>query len=269
MTSNSNECRVCGSSTRDFARKKILKKYDVAYFQCTSCGHIQSEQPYWLEEAYTGLSFKRDTGMVDRSVWTAKAVVALAYKRDLSSETPMLDWGAGTGMFVRLCRDHGLNYFYSDRYAANIFALGFEAPALEKNRYKVISAFEVAEHFPDPLADFAQILDLSPDYFIFSTLLYKDQGPGWWYVLEDGQHVAFYTRKSLEIIAHKHGYHLATDDCGTHLFSRIKIGDRLVHSLCKASKRDRWSAKYRKKNGSRLVSDYESIARQMSTPDAQ
>ena len=59
----------------------------------------------------------------------------------------------------------------------------------------------MAEHFPDPLKSFGELFQLQPRYILFSTTLYAGEGPDWWYLGEDGQHVAFYTRRSLEISA--------------------------------------------------------------------
>jgi glycosyltransferase involved in cell wall biosynthesis len=47
------KCKVCGSNSPYFASAKILQKYDVKYYQCHSCGFVQTEEPYWLNEAYT------------------------------------------------------------------------------------------------------------------------------------------------------------------------------------------------------------------------
>jgi hypothetical protein len=123
-----------------------------------------------------------------------------------------------------------------------------------------VTAFEVAEHFPDPLKNFADLFRFAPEHILFSTLLYREQQPDWWYFGEDGQHVAFYTRRSLEIIGRQHGYFLASDDCDLHLFSRERVSDRLLKS-CRKS-RERLAQRYRKKYGSRLMSDFEEVTRQ-------
>jgi len=46
------DCNICKNNTSIFSRVKILNKYDVKYFYCDYCGFIQTEEPYWLEEAY-------------------------------------------------------------------------------------------------------------------------------------------------------------------------------------------------------------------------
>ena len=171
-----------------------------------------------------------------------------------------MDWGAGTGLFVRLCRDYGMNFFYSDPYAVNVFAAGFEWDQKKPTpRWACITAFEVAEHLPDPLLNFGDLFKLSPRHILFSTLLYSGQAEDWWYFTNNGQHVAFYTRRSLEFIARHYGYHLVSNDCDLHLFSRERVRDSLLDA-CRKS-REKQSTLYRKQHGSRILSDYEQIKR--------
>jgi hypothetical protein len=266
----STACRVCGQPAPRFFNKLILGKHLVAYYKCSACGHVQTETPHWLEEAYQGLGFQRDVGMADRCVWTAQTTVALAGRLGIGPQERCLDWGGGTGLFVRLCRDHGMNFLYRDPYARNVFAQGFEAPArLEAEVFRLITAFEVAEHFANPLEDFGALLRLTPAGLLFSTLLYQGQAEDWWYFLEDGQHIAFYTRKSLETIGRHHGYHLASNNCDLHLFSREKTADRILDS-CRKS-RERLAARYRKRHGSRILEDFEFVTKllQEKTPSVR
>jgi hypothetical protein len=248
-------CRVCGEATQPFFQKLILEKHQVAYFKCPACGQVQTEPPHWLKEAYQTTS-RLDVGMADRCVWSAQTTVALARRLGIGSEEPCLDWGAGTGLFVRLCRDYGMNFFYSDPYAVNVFASGFERDIKNSPvNWACVTAFEVAEHLPDPLLNFGELFKLSPKHILFSTLLYSGQAADWWYFTNNGQHVAFYTRRSLEFIARHYGYHLASNDCDLHLFTRDRVRDGILDS-CRKS-REKQAAQYRKKHGSRILSDFE------------
>jgi hypothetical protein len=153
-----------------------------------------------------------------------------------------------------------MNFFYSDPYAVNVFAAGFEADLGKPSpNWACLTAFEVAEHLPDPLKDFGELFNLSPRHILFSTLLYSGQAADWWYFTNNGHHVAFYTRRSLEFIACHYGYHLASDDCGLHLFSRDRVRDRILRACCKV--REKHAARYRKKHGSRILSDFEQVLR--------
>jgi hypothetical protein len=255
-------CRVCGEQAQPFFTKLILAKHQVPYFKCVACGQVQTEQPYWLAEAYRGSGSRLDVGMADRCLWTALTTVALARRVGIGPEEPCLDWGAGTGLFVRFCRDYGMNFFYSDPYAENIFARGFE---LDKTNpppaWACVTAFEVAEHLPSPLKDFGELFALSPRHILFSTLLYCGQAADWWYFTDNGQHVAFYTRHSLEHIGRRYGYNLASNNCDLHLFSRERIPDRWLDSCRKA--RERQAARYRRRHGSRIAGDFEVVSREL------
>ena len=248
-------CRICDQPAEFMFRKRLLKSIDAAYFQCTSCGHVEAEPPYWLDEAYHDLNFRRDTGMVDRCIWTAKTTVALAHRMDIGTDRVCLDWGAGTGLFVRICRDHGMNFFYLDRYAENIFARGFEFADSDGEDVALITAFEVFEHFPNPARDVGELAKLQPEFILFSTKLYGGLGKDWWYFTDDGQHVAVYTHTSLELLARQHGYFLLSDGSHLHLFSKRRLRKGVLKRCWRA--RDRLSARYRKLHGSRIMSDFE------------
>ena len=251
-------CRICRAAAQPFFSKLILGKHQVPYFKCPACGQVQTDPPHWLEGAYRGPASKLDVGMADRCIWTAQTTVALARRLGIGPEEPCLDWGSGTGLLVRLCRDYGMNFFYSDPYAVNVFVSGFEWDTKNPpSNWACVTSFEVAEHLPDPLINFGELFKLSPKHILFSTLLYSGQAADWWYFTNNGQHVAFYTRRSLEIIAGHYGYRLASNDCDLHLFSRDRVRDGILNS-CRKS-REKLSAHYRKRHGSRTLSDFEQV----------
>ena len=261
-------CRVCQQDADFFFIKPILGRYQVRYFKCPGCGFVQTETPFWLEEAYTNLSFRRDVGMVDRSINAANTTVSLAFHLDISSDEPCLDWGAGTGLMVRRCRDFGMDFRYFDPYASNVFAVGFEeAVPSAKAGYALVTAFEVAEHFADPVRNFGQLLELEPRYLLFATLLYSGQEPDWWYFIDDGQHVAFYTRRSLERIGEQFGYRLISNNCDLHMFSRQHLPDRLLNRVRRTA--PRLAARYRRQYGSRIEPDFARMNRLVSESHPQ
>lgn len=119
-------------------------------------------------------------------------------------------------------RDEGFDFEWYDKYCTNIFAKYHEK---SKKHYDVVTAFELMEHFVNPLKEIELLMDLG-DNVIASTLLLPnpapDVGSWWYYALDEGQHIAFYTKKCMEIIAEKHnryycGFH------GFHIFSRRKV----------------------------------------------
>jgi hypothetical protein len=44
-------CKICKSEVKYLFSKEILSKYNIKYYQCSTCLFIQTEKPYWQEEA--------------------------------------------------------------------------------------------------------------------------------------------------------------------------------------------------------------------------
>jgi hypothetical protein len=91
-------------------------------------------------------------------------------------------------------------------------------------KYDAITCFENIEHFSDPEKEFNQLLS-STDLFIFSTeLMPKGQPPKpeeWWYYCpEHGQHIAFYSYRTLEYLARKYNFKMYSNGLNFHVFTR-------------------------------------------------
>lgn len=233
MESKKESCRICGEETVSLFSKKQLGKYAVHYFKCKNCLSAQTETPYWLEEAYKGFTFELDTGMVRRAISSSLLTLALAYECQFTKEALCIDVGGGTGLLTRRLRDFGLNAFWNDKYAKNIFAIGFEKELSKANSPTLLTAFEVFEHFSCPQEEIGKLLELSPDYLLFSTKLYQGQQEDWWYFLSDGQHVQFYSEKGLALLAKQWNYHFQTDGSTFHLFYRSSLPSRIFKRLQK------------------------------------
>lgn len=109
-------------------------------------------------------------------------------------------------------------------------------------------------------------LRLAPRHILFSSLLYSGQAADWWYFTDNGQHVAFYTRRSLEFIARHYGYRLASNGCDPHLFTRERMSDRLLDACRKP--REKLARRYRQRHGSRISADFEWVARRLDYRDS-
>ncbi len=55
--------KITAGQTKLLFTAKVLGKYDVQYYQCVITGFIQTEEPYWLEEAYSSAITKLDIGL--------------------------------------------------------------------------------------------------------------------------------------------------------------------------------------------------------------
>lgn len=219
-------CKICSAvAIESFASGVVLRKYGVQYFRCSSCGFVCSEEPYWLAEAYADAISFADVGLVQRNQRRAPIVKALisAFFR---AEGKFIDYGGGYGLLVRLMRDAGFDFYRADRHCTNLFARGFEAEPEGNVNYELLTAMELFEHLADPIVEIERMLGYSHSIF-FTTLLLPEPTPlpgEWWYYVPDqGQHISFYTRKSLEVIAERFGLVLVTDGVSRHLLTDRRI----------------------------------------------
>lgn len=222
------KCKICNEESKYIFNAKILNKYDVEYFKCTSCGFVQTQTPYWLEEAYSDAISVSDTGVMSRNnnfAKTTNVILSLIAKKD----DKFLDYGGGYGIFTRLMRDKGFDFFWYDKYATNLVARGFEG-SIENKKYSVITSFENFEHFENPIEEIEKIFSLT-DTVLFSTNLVPDSTPNpnewWYYCLEHGQHISLFSKKSLEYIAQKYQYNLISNNSNLHIFSKNKISKNI------------------------------------------
>lgn len=210
-------CRVCAGLTAFTFCVDVLGR-SVKYFDCPTCGYVQTETPYWLEQAYGHPIGDADTGIMLRNranlARVTTALVALGRLRGR-----VLDVGGGLGILVRMLRDIGLDAHWSDKHCENLLAKGFEGGS---GSYDLATAFEVVEHLEHPLDELRALLDVAPAVLI-STELAPEPGQlaaSWWYLVpEYGQHIGFFRKSTLAWIARKLGCHFSTDGQSVHLFA--------------------------------------------------
>jgi hypothetical protein len=148
------------------------------------------------------------------------------------ANSPFIDYGAGNGMFVRMMRDQGFDFYWHDKYALNQFAEGFEAG--NDVRFAILTAFEVFEHLPDPLESISDMFRYS-DTVIFSTRVlprWNILPQDWWYFTPDtGQHISLYSTDSLKFIARKFNVQFSSNGISLHVFSAKAIPSLILKSL--------------------------------------
>jgi len=256
------KCKVCSEESKYLFDAKILNKYNVKYFKCPKCNFLQTEKPYWLKEAYSDAISVSDTGVMSRNNDFAKtATVILSLVSDKAGQ--FLDYGGGYGVFTRLMRDKGFDFFWYDKYAKNLVSRGFEGD-MQKKKYAAVTSFENFEHFEKPIEDIEKIFNLT-DIVLFSTELVPEKAPDpnqwWYYCLEHGQHISLYSKESLEYIAKKYGYYFISNDQSLHIFSRHKIskGIFLIARIIKKIRLDKFFEQSSKTN-----SDMHMMIKEMS-----
>jgi hypothetical protein len=227
-------CSICNSPSQRAFTAKILSKYDVSYFSCPECGFLQTEKPHWLDEAYRHTLNSEDTSVLQRNWYYADVVSSVIFSL-FDRHGKFLDFGGGYGVLTRLLRDKGFDCYWRDPNAENIFASGFEYGA-GIAQVELLTCIECFEHFVDPRKEIETILGISSNIF-FATQLLPSPVPKpeeWdYYGLTHGQHISFYSLKTLHYLAQSFGLQVHSNGTYMHLFTQKNIGNwkfrRAIH----------------------------------------
>ena len=200
-------CRICGTGVALAFERMVLSKYFVKYFRCTGCGSLQTELPYWLDEAYARDKVQFDAGKASRTLFNFLVMPPLLKMLGVRQTDRAVDFGGGSGLFARLMRDAGYEFYSYDKYGNREFADGSTWNQLGPKCY-LITMFEVVEHFAEPLNEWGAVFAADPEVIIGSTGLFAGQGEDWSYLIpESGQHVFFYSSEGIALIARRFGRH--------------------------------------------------------------
>ena len=210
-------CRACGAQGRNLWQGQLLD-ITVQYYECDACGYVQTEQPFWLERAYSRAINASDTGIMARNLANARIVLAtLLAIGKLNGR--VVDCAGGYGILVRLLRDYGVEALWSDRHCENLLAKGFEHNG---ESAELVTAFEAFEHFVDPSEELDRMLSISNNVLL-STNIISDPTPlpdQWWYYGRDhGQHIGFFRIRTLKTLAERRGKYLISDGHSYHLIT--------------------------------------------------
>jgi hypothetical protein len=225
MRNDNNICRCCGSLVKQLFSGQLIGQ-SVTYFECNKCGYVQTESPYWLDQAYADAINDSDTGIMLRNQLNARIVLATMLMLRKFDGT-LVDCAGGYGILVRLLRDFGVNALWSDRYCKNLLARGFE---YTNQKAFLVTAFEAFEHFVNPAEELDRLLTIAPNV-LFSTDIIVDPAPqhdDWWYYGKDhGQHIGFFRIRTLEKLAQERGMYLVSNGTTCHLITEKPINQVL------------------------------------------
>jgi len=220
-------CKICNSASHEIFESLVLNKHIVKYFQCQNCKFIQTEEPYWLKEAYESSIGFLDVGILHRNNALSSATETILEKLKIDTGK-YLDYGGGYGIFVRLMRDLGFDFYYYDKFPNNLFARCFERDIAKiDEKFTLLTAFEVFEHLESPVTEIEKLFVLS-DVIIFSTELqpnikFKNVDDWWYFVPKGGQHISFYNLETLTVIKKIFNCFLYTNNFNLHILSKKQL----------------------------------------------
>ncbi len=227
------KCSICNSLCDEFERATILNKYSTIFYHCSHCNSIMTGNPYWLEEAYQESIASIDTGILLRNELLKKRTTIVAYNL-FSENINILDYAGGYGFLTRLLRDVGFNCYWDDKYSDNLVARGFEYQNHKSEPIDLITAYELFEHLEKPITTIEKLITIT-DNILFSTQLLPDPIPKpdqwWYYALESGQHIHFYSIETLQYIADKFKLNLYTNRSSFHLFTKKEFSTQQVNEF--------------------------------------
>ncbi len=225
------KCRLCDGNVRLYGKQAVLGRHRVSYFKCDSCLGLQTEQPFWLDEAYASHAPNFDAGGCERNLELVLHCAGLLAELKFAPNATFLDFGAGSGLFARMMRDRGFDFRGYDKFADCRFNYGFNVAEPSEIEPAAITAFEVFEHFVNPADEIGALLAAGPEALFFTTGIFQDQGMDWPYLMADeGQHVFFFSEKALASIAGER-YRLLGTGVVLTFFSRKALEERRIGGL--------------------------------------
>jgi len=199
------KCRLCDGKTESLFTLRNMHRYDVRYYLCSCCNSLQTENPFWLDEAYSDPVRYTDTFAAQRALSMPRLTLFVAWILGIPSSSNVLDWGGGDGLTTRILRDLGFAAHCHDKYAANTYAGGFNFD--EATQYDIVTCFEVLEHMVNPRIELGELLARRPRMVFLSTCFYSGQDESWTYLAPySGRHIFFYTVEALASFAESRGY---------------------------------------------------------------
>jgi 2-polyprenyl-3-methyl-5-hydroxy-6-metoxy-1,4-benzoquinol methylase len=168
---------------------------------------MQTEEPYWLEEAYEPENEKFDSGQATRSIKNAAFIRWLINAARIQSPR-VLDYGSGSGLLVRLLRDAGIDAWGLDKYSVPRLSTGFQVE--NPIGFNIINMSEVVEHFNEPKQTFDAIFGPNPSIVVIETAIMQAIPDSSWYYLADfhGQHIFFLSTETIIWIAKHYRRHV-------------------------------------------------------------
>lgn len=215
-------CKVCGGAAAERLRVPADRRpghlptaQAVPYYDCADCHflfatHLDAPDAELLyEDDYFATT---DLGAEPRRELPRQMAEQLRAWLGRPVE-PILDFGSGTGRAVARMREAGLEAYGVDIVAPEVAEAHIRVGLLEEEGcYGLVTAIEVFEHLPDPVAAATAIARaLRPGGLLAVTTEVHPAGrvdPGWWYLAPGAGHISLYTPEALAALARRTGFHV-------------------------------------------------------------
>jgi SAM-dependent methyltransferase len=229
-------CKICGGPTRLACEVPADRHPGVAapvgplvpYYACTRCGFLASSH---LDDGSAGSPYDAAYfTAVDPGGETRDALPALLVgqvERWLGRTVgDVLDFGSGTGRAVAKLRAAGYRAEGVDIVAPEVADAFIRVGPLEAvERYDVVTAVEVFEHLPDPVASARAIAaSLRPGGLLAMTTMLHDPAaldPAWWYLAPGAGHISLFTKPALAALARASGFGILMTTPTNHLWVKL------------------------------------------------
>lgn len=219
-------CKCCGGMAPLFGQVDFNKSCEeskgitlppsrilVSYFRCKGCGFLFTRFfDHWTQEEFQAHIYNEGYAKVDPEYLTVRPDSWIdgisALFGSYFSRISLLDWGGGAGRLAEGLRAKGIHR--ADTWEP--FNPAFQATP--EGAFNLLTCIEVLEHLPDPRVGIQNLVHFLPGEgaMILSTMLQPDDieeiGTRWWYLAPRNGHISLFSRKALEFMLGKQGYHL-------------------------------------------------------------
>lgn len=252
-------CKICAGETTlfdvvDFGKtSEAMKDGDqllsipVYYSRCCDCGFIftkffdRLEPAQWTEWVYNKVYYERVDPDYEELRPRGNAFVVNSLLIEKKDKVIGLDYGGGSGRAAELLRDMGYRYDSFDPFGKRLMTPQFA------QRYEFCSAFEVAEHTPDPVKMLREILAFcSPGRLAILVGTHTTDGNvneggrlAWWYAAPRNGHISLYSKKALQRLALQEHLQCINLTEQTHLLYREMSQREALFFLLKGKVRGR------------------------------
>jgi len=210
-------CPICSSKSEIYGKGVVLNKYEISYFRCSRCGFINTEKPYWLDEAYGRVVSDNQKFRAQQNV----PIVISYIKEQLDPKGFYLDYGcARNAYFVEIMRKYCFKFVGYDKYEKVLD----QYKGKLSRQFEMITSWEVFEHLPNPKEVVSEMLQYTNVIMIGTQRVQLNNPPklNWNYFSRpSGRHISFYTMESFGILGKEFGLKVEKKD--TKGYNRIVL----------------------------------------------